>query len=481
MIARMRKRVGRLCLASVCTIALAWLALAGTVSLGGLADAQAPPAEADAAALATPVLSARRVPDLIRSTITGNHIREAVAPLVEQAPPQSCVVVSTGGQQAVVREPSAPLAPGSTAKLLTGLAVLDALDPQSRLTTDVVAESGPDDGVIDGDLYLVGGGDPLLTTAGYEVTFPYPGQITLSFSELADRIVAAGVEEIRGGIVGDDSRYDQQRWVDSWPERYQREDTVGPLSALMVNEGSTGLVENPDEPATSRQPGDPPTLAAATLATLLEQRGVEVGGEARAGEAPDDTETIASLESFTIAEIVGEMVLVSDNTTAELLLKELGLATSGRGTTADGLAAVMAMIERRGLPTEGVRLLDGSGLDPESRVTCDLLVALLDQVGPDSALAQAMPVSADNGTLYNRMRRTAAAGQVRAKTGTLGTVNALAGYVNTEAGATLSFAYLVNGANQPRGYAPIDELMAALVAVPDGPPVEELAPEGVSG
>ncbi len=472
----MRKRVGRLCLASVCCFALAW-----PLGISGLADAQAPPAEPDATALATPVLSARRVPELIRSTITGSRIRDAVAPLIEQAPPQSCIVVSASGQRAIVRDPSASMVPGSTAKLVTGLAVLDALDPQSRLTTDVVAESGPNEGVIDGDLYLVGGGDPLLTTAGYKVTFPYPGQITLSFSDLADRIVAAGVEEIRGGIVGDDSRYDQQRWIDSWPERYQRQDTVGPLSALMVNDGSTGLVENPDEPATSRQPGDPPTLAAATLATLLEQRGVEVGGEARAGEAPDDTETIASLESFTIAEIVSEMVLVSDNTTAELLLKELGLATSGRGTTADGLAAVTAMLERRGLPTEGVRLLDGSGLDPESRVTCDLLVSLLDQVGPDSVLAQAMPISADNGTLYNRMRRTAAAGQVRAKTGTLDTVNALAGYVDTEAGATLSFAYLVNGPNQPRGYAPIDELMAALVAVPDGPPVADLAPLGEPG
>jgi serine-type D-Ala-D-Ala carboxypeptidase/endopeptidase (penicillin-binding protein 4) len=473
----MIRRVGRLCLASVCAASLAL-----PIGFGASVDAQVDPAQPTdpatltAPSLATPVLSARRVPHLIRSTITGARIREVIQPLVDQAPPESCLVVSTGARAAVGRGADLPLVPASTVKLITGLAVLDQLDPQSRLETTVVSDAPVDEGVLDGDLYLVGGGDPLLTTPGYEVSFPYPGQIANQFAQLADRIVDAGVREIRGGIVGDDSRYDQQRWIESWPLRYQREDTVGPLSALIVNDGSTGLVDQPDQPASSRQPGDPPVLAAATLATLLEQRGVRVGGEATAGNAPDGTTEIASLESATIAEMVGEMVLVSDNTTAELLLKELGLATSGQGTTAAGLDAVAAMLQRRKLPTEGLVLRDGSGLDPQSRVTCQVLVALLDQVGPDSVLAQAMPTAADNGTLYNRMRRTAAAGKVKAKTGTLDTVNALAGFVDTDAGATLSFAYLINGPNQPRGYAPIDELMAALVAVPDGPPVDELAP-----
>jgi serine-type D-Ala-D-Ala carboxypeptidase/endopeptidase (penicillin-binding protein 4) len=471
------RRVGRLCLASVCAASLA-LPVGSGVSADAQSDAplEADPATANGSSLATPVLSARRVPHLIRSTITGNRIREVVQPLVDTAPPESCVVVSTGGQPAIGRGADLPLAPASTAKLITGLAVLDELDPQSRLKTAVTSGAPVEGGVVDGDLHLVGGGDPLLTTPGYEVSFPYPGQITNQFAQLADRVVDSGVREIRGAIVGDDSRYDQQRWIESWPVRYQREDTVGPLSALIVNDGSTGLVEQPDRPASSRQPGDPPVLAAATLTTLLEQRGVRVEGEARAGTAPEGAQEIAALESATFADMVGEMVRVSDNTTAELLLKELGLATSGNGTTSAGLAAVDAVLQRRGLPTEGLVLRDGSGLDPESRVTCRLLVALLDQVGPDSILVQAMPVAADDGTLYNRMRRTPAAGKVRAKSGTLATVNALAGFVDTDAGATLSFAYLINGREQPRGYAPIDELMAALVAVPDGPPLDELSP-----
>lgn len=428
------------------------------------------------ASLATPVLSARRAPELLRSTITGEQIRGALAPVLAQAPASSCIVVSTGGRAVVAKDAEAPMVPASTLKILTGAAVLEALDPGSRLTTTAAARRGPSNGVIEGDLYLIGGGDPLLTTAGYKVTFENPEQLANDFGQLADRISAAGVEEIRGDIVGDESRYDQERWIPSWPQRYQREGYVGPLSALIVNDGSTGLSLAPDQPASLRRPGEPALLAAETLKTLLEDRGVRVTGGPVAGRAPEGTVSIATLDSPPIDALVGELIADSDNTTAELLVKELGLVEQGQGTTRAGLEAIARELDELGLPTTGLDLRDGSGLDPQNRLTCQLLVAALDRVGPDSVLGQSLPVAGRSGTLRKRMRNTPAEGRVRAKTGTLAEVNALAGFVETEGGTTLTFAYLINGPDQPRGLMPLDELAAALVTVPTGPPVEQLAP-----
>ncbi len=107
--------------------------------------------------------------------------------------------------------------------------MLETLDPNSRLRTSVKARSAPRAGVVDGDLYMVGGGDPVLTTPGYEISFANRDQLHDDLGRLADDIAAAGVREVHGGIVGDDSRYDQQRWVPTWPTRYQNQGFVGPL------------------------------------------------------------------------------------------------------------------------------------------------------------------------------------------------------------------------------------------------------------
>jgi serine-type D-Ala-D-Ala carboxypeptidase/endopeptidase (penicillin-binding protein 4) len=354
--------------------------------------------------------------------------------------------------------------------------MLKEFGAEHRLATIVTASEDPADGIVGGNLYLVGGGDPLLTTPGYQITFENPDQLVNQYAQLADRIVAAGVREVRGDVIGDESRYDTQRWIPTWPERYQREGYVGPLSALSVNDGTTGLTERPDEPAASRKPGDPPVLAAETLVSLLDARGVRVLGGASVGRAPDGGTEIARLESRPMRELVEQMIADSDNTTAELLVKELGLARTGEGTTEAGLRAVAEVLSGERLPTEGMALLDGSGLDPQNRLTCELLAAALDLHGPDSVLGRSLPIAGESGTLRRRMQGTPAQGKVRAKTGTLSGVNALAGFAQTSGGASLTFVYLINGP-EPRGYLPIDEFAADLVGVPDGPPVVELEPK----
>jgi serine-type D-Ala-D-Ala carboxypeptidase/endopeptidase (penicillin-binding protein 4) len=472
--ARVPGRLGvvALVLVSLSVGALVWTTRADA----GRGDEPEPVLDATpTAALTTPVLSARRAPELLRSHIADTRIREALAPLLADAPADSCIVVTNGGRAVIARNPDRPMVPASTEKLLIGAVLLEALGEDRRLTTVVGAASTPRDGVVEGDLYLIGGGDPLLTTPGYQVTFENPDQLVNQFAQLADRVVAAGVREVRGGIVGDESRYDTERWIPTWPDRYQREGYVGPMSALIVNDGNTGLSQLPDEPASTRRAGEPALLAAETLAALLEARGVTVSGDPSQGDAPGSVVELATLDSLPMRDLVFEMIADSDNTTAELLVKELGLVKTGEGTTSAGLAAITEGLEATDLDTEGLALLDGSGLDPQNRLSCSLLVAALDLHGPSSVLGESLPVAGETGTLRRRMRGTPAAGKVRAKTGTLAEVNALAGYAETSGGAQLTFAYIINGP-EPRGYLPIDEFAAALVGVPDGPEVARLEP-----
>jgi D-alanyl-D-alanine carboxypeptidase/D-alanyl-D-alanine-endopeptidase (penicillin-binding protein 4) len=467
-----------LVLVTLATVAVVW---SNSAEAGRQAQPSAQPAVPPAAPatvtapLVTPVLSARRAPELLRSTISDSRIRGALQPVLDQAPANSCVVVTNGGRAVIARNLDKPMVPASTEKLLTGAALLEEFGLEHRLATVVGATTPPSDGVVEGDLYLIGGGDPLLTTPGYKITFENPDQLMNDYAQLADRIVAAGVREVRGGVVGDESRYDGERWIPTWPERYQREGYVGPLSALMVNDGNTGLTERPDEAASSRRPGDPPSLAAATLITLLKARGVTVTGGASAGVAPADMTEITRLESLPMRELIGEMIADSDNTTAELLVKELAVANGQPGTTAAGLEVIASSLAAERLPVEGISLRDGSGLDPQNQLTCELLAAALDLHGPDSVLGESLPIAGETGTLRRRMRGTPAQGKVRAKTGTLSEVHALAGFAETQGGASLTFAYLINGP-EPRGYQPIDDLAAALVGVPDGPPVADLEP-----
>ena len=124
-------------------------------------------------------------------------------------------------------------------------------------------------------------------------------------------------------------------------------------------------------------------------------------------------------------------------------------------------------LTRLGLPTQGSVTVDGSGLDLGNRVTCDLLTAALDHAGPDSVLARSLPVAGQTGTLRNRLNGTPADGKVAAKTGTLDTVNALAGFAHSASGQVLTFAFVINGSS-PTGPALLDQVAVALSPVRRG-------------
>lgn len=425
---------------------------------------------------ATPVLSLRRLPGVLASAQADARLQAAVAPILAMSTPTTCLAVRSEGRSIQDVNGQMPLVPASTEKLLTATVVLDRMGAGTKLSTEAVAAGEPDDGVIGGDLYVVGDGDPLLATSGYTSTFEEPDQRYNDFARLADAIKAAGVTEVKGGVVGDESRFDAQRYVPTWPGRYIRTGEIGPLGALTVNGGFTGLSQSPDTPSSERQPGEPALLGAETLISLLRARGVEVSGGPSVGKAPDGTTKIAALDSLSMGDTVGEMLRSSDNITAEILLKDLAVHAGSTGTTADGARVVQDTLGGLGLPTAGSKTIDGSGLDLGNRVTCDLLVAALDRQGPTSALAGDLPVAGRTGTLRKRMRQTAADGNVRAKTGTLNEVSALAGFAHAASGEDLTFALIING-TLPAAVDLTDQVAVALAQYGAGLSLDALGPQ----
>ncbi|MGH9182425.1 MAG: D-alanyl-D-alanine carboxypeptidase/D-alanyl-D-alanine endopeptidase [Acidimicrobiales bacterium] len=455
------------------------LAVLALISLacGVAAVRLGPPSEAGpappAGATDAPVLSLRRAPSVVARAVGDRRLEAALDQVWSASPPSSCLLVTEAGRVVYERQPDQAVVPASTLKLLTATAVLDRLEPAARLRTTVLGPPLGAGGVVDGDLWLVGGGDPVLGTRPWADHFTRQPALFTPLETLADRVVGAGVREVRGRVVGDDGRYDQRRYVASWPPRYMAEHQTGPLSALSVNDGFAAW--DPEDVPFE----DPAAGAAGALIDLLASRGVVVAGGPAAGPRPEGLDVVAAIDSPTIAELVGQMLQESDNGTAELLLKELGRQVGGGGTTAAGAAAVTEAVADVVGGAGGATVVDGSGLDSGNRVTCRLLHAVLSRAPEGDALDSGLAVAGHSGTLTKRFLGTLARGRLRAKTGSIMGVAALAGYARTESGSELIFSYVVNGIGRSAQAVPLqDDLGAGLVEYPARVDVAALGPAG---
>jgi D-alanyl-D-alanine carboxypeptidase/D-alanyl-D-alanine-endopeptidase (penicillin-binding protein 4) len=352
------------------------------------------------------------------------------------------------------------------------------------LTTRVVAEVPVVDGIVDGDVWLVGGGDPLLTTSGYAARFDDPGSYT-DLGDLVKGLLGVGVREITGGIVGDESRYDAIRYLGTWPDRFKPGWSIqsGPLSALSVDDGFEKWDPVNTAPSLSVPAADPAANAASLLDDLLEVEGVVIRRRPDSGRSPahPGMVTLVEVASPPVSLLVRQMLVHSDNTTAELLVKELGRTPAERGTTVAGLAVMLDTLERAGHDVDQVVPQDGSGLDPDNRVTCSLLVDVMEDDLHGALLVDSLPLAGESGTMKTRFVGTAGEGRVRAKTGTLRGVTSLAGVVDTPAGRRLAFAVISNGELPFEIRDLHEEVVLALLSYPAGPAVEALAPLPVVG
>ncbi len=253
-----------------------------------------------------------------------------------------------GYGEVATRNPDVPLAPASNQKILVGMGVLELLDHDQRLVTELRA-TGPvsSEGVLEGDLVIVGGGDPLIKKVG-----PH------SVEDIARRLAERGITRITGGIIGDESRYDQVRKAPGWLE-WEMPLPAGTMSALMVN--SNSRLGSPDYLA------NPTQHNVDLLHEALTEAGIEVRGEARPGRDPAGSELVLAYESPRIAEIVQLMLSESDNMTAEMLTKEVGLRVSGEGSSRAGMEAMIGALERSlCVEIEGVND-DASGVSRDNR------------------------------------------------------------------------------------------------------------------
>lgn len=436
--------------------------------------------------LATPMWSVRRAPELAVRPFADRNLRAGLKPIAAASRGAYCLAAYPGGVPVVATNDSVPLAPASNMKIVTGSVALDVLKPKTRFTTRALVQVEPLNGVVAGDLYLVGGGDPLLETANYDRALKYPDEPHTSMEAFADRIKAAGVTHITGRVVADDSRLDAARTVASWPDKYLADGEVGPLSGLSVNDArqfSGSQLASVGSASQAAPAADPAVLAAEVLKELLVARGIAVDGQAVRGQVPTTARQLADMPSLTVQEIVGQMMRFSDNSTAELLLKEIGKATSGSGSTDAGLAAVRKKLTEWKMPMAGVVLVDGSGLSPDNRVTCKLLVELLIRGGPNGALAAGLAVPRQNGTLRDRYQDSLAFDNVRAKTGTLNSVTSLSGWVNSDSGRFIPFSYLQNlggSAVEPGDLQRQVNVTEVLMSYPQLPPTKDLGPSPVA-
>lgn len=438
-------------------------------------DSVAPSADPS---LNTPVLSFRRAPGVLSRSVNLDAFAAELEPLVAAIPDGSCLAVAVDGQTVATKNESFSVVPASNQKLLVGAVALDELGADHRFSTTVTGEFDAATGTVNGDLFLIGGGDPVLssdwwTTSGVQT---FPPTVTTRIEDLADDVVAAGVTNITGRVVGDGSRYDDEWYVPSWMSDVPVAE-AGPYDALLVNDS---------RPTSTTVADDPAQGAADVLSQLLAERGVTIGGDPASGAASSTAE-IAAIESEPLAAILGEMLTTSDNNTAEMLVKEIGLSTSGRPTRNDGLAAIQARLQEWGVPTGGLVLADGSGLSNDNRLTCSTLLGVLQHGSVDDAVGEGLAVGATTGTLRNTFEDTEMAGLLRGKTGTLNNddnilpaVKALSGYVPVEGGGAIEYALVLNGqtVSNQSVYEPIwyDLMSPAFATYPAAGSIADLAP-----
>lgn len=347
-------------------------------------------------ALAAPDIDSRRTAALVVDLQTGNVVFSENAALA--------------------------LMPASAEKLAVSFAALRLLGPGFRFRTEVLGSGELDGKTWDGDLALVGFGDPTLA----------PKDI----AALARDVAAWGIRHVSGRVLGDERHFDTRRDAPGWKPSYLGIESR-PLSALSLAEvevrGANGSA----------------AAAASALTAALERRGVSVGGSPRAGAARAGGFPLAIDLSDPLVAIIRQMNRESDNFVAEMVLKELGASVARRGSATAGSRVVRAALTDAGVPVARVRIVDGSGLSLRDRLTANSLVAIL-RAGADDltirdAFVTSLSVAGVSGTLKDRLDRRPTRSRVIAKTGTTNAASTLAGFVRRR----YVFAVMQNGSPVP--------------------------------
>lgn len=460
------------------------VAAVGALSLG----AMAPQTPTEAEDTSAPV-------EQIDQILTDSRLDGSLAGVV--------IADAATGQTLYERNPDYRLLPASNMKLLSSAAAMELLGPDYTYTTTVHTdgERRGSSGVLRGDLYLKGDGDPTMLEEDYD--------------SLAAQVAESGITRIAGDLIADDTRFDSQRLGPWWGAGDEDFYYSAQISALSVGpnedyDAGTIIVETSpgasagdaaqlemipdtdyvslDNQVTTVEAGgttsisitrvrgtndwtvsgtiaadantsrawravwEPTGKAAAVFENALQRHGVQVLGNTRLGVAtPAEADLVASHESMTLTELLIPYMKLSNNGHGEVLLKTLGAEIEGTGNWPTGQAVLHEYLESMGVPSE-IRVADGSGLSRGNQIPAAGFATFLHEVQDAAWFEQweaSLPIACAGermvgGTLNARMCDTPAHDNVRAKTGSLTGVSALGGYVTDADGRELVFSIMLN-------------------------------------
>ncbi len=369
------------------------------------------------------------------------ELQEAVYQAGRVLPATSCLAVKQGEIELYIDKAPIGLRPASGQKIATALVALIVLGPEYTYTTQIRANAEPQDGVLDGNLYLIGSGDPYLWTEDYydlrrgEAN----GIVHTPLEELAQQLLDDGLVEITGRVAGVETRYDSARYPPSWPKNFTNDKVSGKLSALSVNQS---YLNQGDSWSTSDSPAEG---AAAVFDDLLEAEGVIIPRSPLVSSLLPPV-VLAEITSPPLKETIHNILGVSDNTASELLLKEIGLTKGHPGSTELGVEVLVEVLTELGIyaADDIIFPTDGSGVAEEHRSTCRELLKLLEYSEENYAITESLARAGESGTLGSRFLDSPAKGRLYAKTGSWVGIFSLSGYVKSDDGQEVSFSYISN-------------------------------------
>ena len=452
----------------------------------------------------------------------GQAIIEALeGPILRNSKVGMVAVDLNRGRTIFAYRPNALLNPASVVKLFTGAAALHYLKPEYRFESTVwIQPEQFNNGVLNGNLYIKGGGDPTLVTE----------RLWLWVTELHH----LGLREVKGDLIIDETFFDDVRVGPGFDMENTDFAYMAPVGAMSVNFNAVGVHIRPGEkPGASavvsvepdtpyveldgkvatrkgigqylmvgsksadnkrrqilrargwigadqnpkviwRKVDNPPLYAGFTFRDMLIRRGIKVGGSVRLGEVPEGAKRFHTFVSRRLSEILDDLNKYSNNLVAEMILKSLGAVVFNEpGSWGNGVEAVQRFLkEEIGVSPDQYLLRNGSGLNDTNRFSAALVVRLLDYIYRTREIAYelipSLGVSGATGTVRKRLTGDAVHHKVRAKTGTLTGVTALSGYVMSRDRVVVAFTVLVNGlsVSPRRANKAVDKIIEALSSLP---------------
>ncbi len=422
---------------------------------------------------------------------------------------------SQGMQKVFGQNDEQLMTPASLSKLITMGVVLKSLHPSYKFKTELVSSALIKDGVLKGDLYLKGGGDPSFVSENMWV--------------LVNNLTRLKLTQIDGDLLVDDSRFDDVRFGEDRESTRVDRAYDAPVGAMSMNWNSVNVYVRPglsvgapcvvvadpentyirvknkchtsrsgksvsvertseknfwgdvvevsgsigidqDEVVVYKSISQPDLWSAANLLEFLKQRGITVKGSIKKASAPAGAKTLAFVESKELSDVLADMAKFSNNYVAEMLIKNLAAENGSKPATMQaGLTFAQKFLEKAGFSKNDIQYTNASGFTRHNKFKPAELGRFLTSVQTDFSIfpeyVKALPIAGVDGTLRSRMKNTAAEKWVRAKTGLLDGVAGLAGYAGGAEGSVLNFVFIFNGpvSKEATARATFDRLAAILV------------------